>query len=331
MLMRLPHNLIGNAAFMFADTDVLIASIGLPKESPEAGLIRYYLAVGLPPVTSNPTLATMLGLNEGFVWSLVNRTHRHYRHFELPKGRKGTRRIHAPRVGLKIVQTWLAYHFQNLWPHHDNAYGFVRGRSHLHAAAQHLGAEWVVSTDIENFFPSIKIDRVHHAIQMLGYNDPESIQLILSLCCLGGALTQGAPTSPVLSNIVLDDLDRKLSGYAVSNNYTYTRYADDLVISGRGGKPGRVLYTMEEFLATNGWNIAKHKSSIDRAPGRLKVHGLLVHGKEIRLTKGYRNRIRAYRYLIQKDAVRDEDLDRIKGHLEFARSVDVFNERRRGG
>ena len=325
--MRLPHDLIENTAFMFTDADVLSTSVGLSKEDPEASLIRRYSAVGLPPVTSGPTLATMIGLNEGFVWSLVNRTRRHYRHFELPKGRGGMRQIHAPRVGLKIVQTWLAHHFQTAWRHHDNVYGFVRGRSHLHAAARHLGAEWIVSTDIEDFFPSVRVDRVCDALRMLGYGDPESIRLIARLCCLDGALTQGAPTSPVLSNIVLDNLDKRLSGYAASAGCTYTRYADDLVISGRGGEPDRILYTMQELLTADGWNIAEHKSSIDKAPRRLKVHGLLVHGSEIRLTKGYRNRIRAYRHLIQKNAVRNDDLDRIKGHLEFARSVDAFNGR----
>lgn len=328
--MRLPHELIDNAAFMFTDADVLLASIGLSKGDLEANLILRYLSVGLPPVTSGPALATMLGLNEGFVWSLENRTRRHYRHFEIPKGRRGMRQIYAPRVGLKIVQTWLAHHFQTIWQHHDNAYGFVRGRSHLHAAAQHLGAEWVVSTDIENFFPSISYDRVRNALQMLGYDDLRSVPLIARLCCLNGALTQGAPTSPVLSNIVLDNLDKKLSSYAATAGYTYTRYADDLVISGRGGEPNRTLNTMKDHLADDGWKIAEHKSSIDKVPRRLKVHGLLVHGEKIRLTKGYRNRIRAYSHLIQKNAVRNDDLDRIKGHLEFARSVDAFKGRKLG-
>lgn len=57
-------------------------------------------------------------------------------------------------------------------------------------------------------------------------------------------------------------------------------------------------------------------------PNRLKVHGLLVHGEKVRLTKGYRNRIRAYKHLYGKDKIKDEDVKRIVGHITYASQVE---------
>lgn len=53
----------------------------------------------------------------------------------------------------------------------------------------------------------------------------------------------------------------------------------------------------------------------------IKVCGLLVHGDRPRLTKGYRNRIRAFKHLIEANKIAEDDLERIKGHLAYAQTV----------
>ena len=322
--MRLPHPSNGNLGFLADDAEELVRLIGDEAEEGENVLIRKYFDMGLPPVTSVSAISALFGYNEGFVWSLLNRTQRHYRRFEIPKGRE-TREIFAPRVGLKTIQRWLGTHFQNRWTTHEAVYGFVPGRSHLAAAACHLGNEWVASIDIENFFPSVSIGKVKSAIERLGYCDAFSMEALVKLTCLGMGLTQGAPSSPVLSNIVLHDLDVQLANFAAANGFVYTRYADDLVISGSTGSPDTVVAEMLKLTESDGWRIAEQKTSIDRAPSRRKVHGLLVHGDQIRLTKGYRNRIRAYKHLIENNKVKPSDQARLKGHVEFAKCVDRFN------
>ena len=266
----------------------------------------------------------MFGYNEGFVWSLLNRPGRHYRRFEIPKG-KMSRTIHAPRVGLKTIQKWLATHLQRNWKNHDAVFGFVPGRSHLDAAHQHLGAAWIVSIDVKDFFPSTSTARVSSALSDLGYHDLFSKRAIVSLTCLAGGLAQGSPCSPILSNIVLHDLDIRLADFAKSKGLVYTRYADDLVVSGKKGDPSATLAMLVDSVTNDGWTVAGNKTTVSISPSRLKVHGLLVHGDRIRLTKGYRNRIRAFRHLIDKGAVEPNDLARLSGHLEFANSVDRFN------
>ncbi len=310
--------------FLANSPEELIRLIGDKAEDDEAALIHRYFEMGLPPATSRAAISAMFGFNPGFVWSLLNRTSRYYREFEIPKGRD-TRKIHAPRVVLKTIQKWLSIHFQNRWKTHDAVFGFVPGRSHIAAAAQHLGCTWVISVDIRDFFPSVTTVKVRTALENLGYVDEFSKDAITKLTCFRMGLAQGAPSSPVLSNIVLNDLDRNIAEYAQSLGHTYTRYADDIVLSGRTGSPENALQAIQELLKDDGWRIKESKTSIDRLPGRLKVHGLLVHGNHIRLTKGYRNRLRAYRHLLDNDKVKQTDLSFIRGHIAFANSVEKFS------
>ena len=60
------------------------------------------------------------------------------------------------------------------------------------------------------------------------------------------------------------------------------------------------------------------------APKRLKVHGLLVHGDRPRLTKGYRNRIRAFNHMLKAGKVLDKDVNRLSGHIKYSKSVDDY-------
>ncbi|PCJ85715.1 MAG: hypothetical protein COA52_15930 [Hyphomicrobiales bacterium] len=322
--MKPPHPSSFSVGFLTESSDELIRIIGNRVTEEESQLIRQYFDLKLPPITSVPALSGMFGLNEGFIWSVINRATKHYRRFEIPKGRT-TRTIFAPKVGLKMIQKWLSIHFQECWSSPRSVFGFVPGRSHLAAAAQHLGSEWVMSIDIKNFFPSTSTQKVEAALGRLGYNDEFSRMAITKLTCLRGGLAQGAPSSPILSNIVLHDLDQRLSQYTEANDLVYTRYADDIVISGNDSPPNDIIDDVRSMVKDDGWEIAESKTSLDRIPNRLKVHGLLVHGKQIRLTKGYRNKIRAYQHLLANNKITDEDFSKISGHIRYASSVEKFD------
>ena len=101
--MRLPHTLLHSPWFLFSDPRELIAALGAAVKPGEIEEISVLSQRHLPPITSKHALAVMIGINPGLVWSFVHRTRRHYRVFEIPKG-KGSRSISAPRVGLKIIQ-----------------------------------------------------------------------------------------------------------------------------------------------------------------------------------------------------------------------------------
>ena len=248
------------------------------------------------------------------------RPHRYYRTFIIRKGQKN-RVIHAPKVALKVIQKWLGFYLAEKLRFADAVYGFISGKSAPQAEAIHTWANWVYSLDISNFFTSTSQKSVEAALGKIGYQ-PSAAELISSLCCLHGNLAQGSPASPVLSNLVFSPYDILLQQIATNNGARYTRYADDIVFSGTDQPPINIAEQVRKVITDAGWKIADGKERMAVLPHRLKVHGLLVHGQRPRLTKGYRNRIRAFAYLIEQGKVKPEDAFRIKGHLSYSKSVD---------
>ncbi len=303
----------------------MLEALGDSRNDAETARIRDLRARGLPPVTSRHILATMLGLNPGFVWSVTNRPHRYYRMFEIPKGR-GTRKITAPRVGLKIIQKWLGYHLARAVPPPPHVYGFVPGRSHVGAAYVHRGAEWAISVDIANFFQTTPAKLVANALRQLGYHEAEA-ELLTSLTCYQGFLAQGAPSSPALSNLCFGEADAALLRLSERHACAVTRYADDIVYSGRGAMPAALRDELGQVFEGTPWRLAPEKELIQPLKGRIKIYGLVVRGPSVRTTKGYRNKLRAYAHILSTRGDQTTDRQVLIGHLQYARHVEAALER----
>lgn len=306
----------------FGSLDDYLAALSPELRAEYEGEIRSLYAANLPPVVSSRCLAVLFGFSTKFINAMRANNKRYYREFVIKQGKK-KRKIQSPKVALKVIQKWFGHHLTQTLPVEDYVFGFVPNRSAINAAAKHCGAKWVYSVDIENFFISTDVVTVSAALQELGYSEKGS-ELIVSLCSFGANLAQGAPSSPVLSNLVMKGTDERL--YQLSNAFgaTFTRYADDMVFSGTGAFPDDLKDRVKEVLDPTCWTLSKTKcrlSEVDKGQ-RLKVHGLLVHGEKPRLTKGYRNRIRAYKHLLATGKVHPNDEARVRGHIKYAESVD---------
>jgi|HubBroStandDraft_1064217.scaffolds.fasta_scaffold36418_1 RNA-directed DNA polymerase len=323
--MRLPPQLLESPFFLFSKVDELLEALGSPRDDAEAVRIRALSARALPPVTSRHVLATMLGLNPGFVWSLANRPDRYYRTFDVPKGR-GIRKITAPRVGLKIIQKWFGYHLARAIPSRPHVYGFVPGRSHIGAAQVHAGAEWAISVDIANFFQTTPAALVMKTLRQLEYDGAAS-ELLTSLTCYHGFLAQGAPSSPALSNLCFAETDAALVTLSERHACRITRYADDIVFSGVGTMPASLRDELRLVFKLTPWRLAPEKESVQPLKGRIKIHGLLVNGPHVRTTKGYRNKLRGYEHILRTRGERATDRHVLLGHLQYARHVEAALER----
>lgn len=317
--MRLPQPLLDSQFFQFTHLAELLKATESLVTPTELDAMRRMAEHGLPPITSRAALSAMLGVNPGLIYSFVERPHRYYRTFEIPKGRT-TRRIDAPRVGLKVIQKWISVRLHACYRPPDHVFGFVAGLSHVQAAGRHCHATWTFGVDIKDFFQTTPIDVVTRSLSTMGF-EPLGAELVARLCCLRGSLAQGAPSSPVLSNICFTDLDGKLATLAERFGVRLTRYADDIVFSGSGEFPELLRTEVLELFSTGPWRLAVEKTRLDMLPRRLKVHGLLVHGDVVRLTKGYRNRIRAYQHLLAKNGVHEDDLATIRGHISYSKFV----------
>lgn len=263
----------------------------------------------------------MFGVSSEFIGAISRAPTRYYRIFKIKKGKK-TRTIQAPKVALKLLQAWFAHHVADAIQLPDCVYGFVPGRSGVkEAALVHCAANWVYSLDVRDFFPSIAEHQVSDALVRIGYTI-QTANFLSRLITLGGVLPQGSPASPVMSNIVFSPTDNLLVALAAELGVRYTRYADDLVFSGVDAPPAMLQERAREIVTGAGWVIADSKEHFAQLPARLKVHGLLVHGDRPRLTKGYRNRIRAFKHLLAAEKISAADQRRIRGHLAYAEFID---------
>jgi|SRR5690348_52360 len=306
--------------FSFESGEQLKSALSIGVRTNYGKQIDRLIEAKLPPIASIGVLAVLLGLSPKFIGSMRLRKERYYRTFEIRKGAK-VRRIDAPRVALKLIQAWFSQHVARAIQFDDCVYGFIKTRSHVEAAARHCGAEWVYSIDIQDFFGSITFERVVTSLIEIGYGE-HGARLLADLCTKGGVLPQGSPASPVLSNLVFSKMDQYFRDLSFSHGVIYTRYADDLVFSGKGSFPVGFDVAAKAIVENDGWRLSLRKETFSRAPSRRKVHGLLVNSERPRLTKGYRNKIRAYRHIISMGKVLEQDGDRLRGHVAFADYVD---------
>lgn len=235
-----------------------------------------------------------------------------YTSFEIKKRRGGTRTIHAPRSNIKLIQKNIARELGKLKTFKPCVNGFVTGRSIISNARPHVGQRFVLNVDLEDFFGSINFGRIYGMLTSDPYkfNKPVAAA-IAKACTLDNKIPQGAPSSPVVSNLICSKLDAELSRLARAHGCIYTRYADDLTFSSsrrislaqRVRDPdGRVSTqlspTLISIIENNGFRINAKKIRLSETQHRHEVTGLIVNKKvnvKRRLIREVRAMLHAWR------------------------------------
>ena len=277
---------------------------------------------GLPEIASPKALAEAIGVPLAELRFLAFDRKltaiSHYQRFSIAKKTGGLRLISAPMPRLKRAQYWILDNVLAKAAIHDAAHGFVPGRSIVTNAALHVGRDVVVNLDLKDFFPTLTFRRVKGKFRGLGYSEP--VATVLALLCtepdvdeveIDGErlfaakgprlLPQGAPTSPMLTNLVCVRLDKRLSGLAKSMGFSYTRYADDMTFSASGeaaGKTGALLKFVGEIVASEGFTVHPDKTRVMRRGSRQEVTGLTVN-ERVAVPRDMLRRFRALLHQIE--------------------------------
>jgi RNA-directed DNA polymerase len=155
-----------------------------------------------------------------------------YTAFEVPKKSGGNRQILAPVSPIKIIQRKLKQVLDAVYTPKPAAHGFVTSRSIVTNARVHKKRRYVLNLDLQDFFPSIHFGRVRGMFIKNRYNLNNEVSTVLAqICCHNSLLPQGAPTSPVISNMLCARLDAKLQQLAKKHQCTFTQYADNITFS----------------------------------------------------------------------------------------------------
>ncbi len=223
-------------------------------------------------------LAKTLSLTPNELNQLAATAEKQYFSYQILKNDGSFRDIHAPKTNLKVVQRAILDQLLTLVPLNNKAHGFRRGRSIVTNSQRHVGQRIIAKVDIKDFFPSITAARVFGLFMGLGY-PREVSRLLTRLTTYEGSLPTGAPTSPVLSNLVCRRLDRRLAGVGEKMQFEYSRYADDMTFSSRNVKMLQLLPFLQQIINEEGFSVKTSKTRIQRNGAQQKVTGIVVNSK----------------------------------------------------
>lgn len=301
----------------------------------------------LPIIKDDKELAQFLGIEYRQLRYLTY--HRdvvkfdNYTRYAIPKKKGGVRNIAAPKKILKKSQRKILDEILCKIEVNERANGFVQGKSVVSGAKLHIDdkVDLLINMDLENFFPTITFERVRGMFQKFGYSGYVSslLAMICTYCermevevkgekvyvkTTDRILPQGAPSSPMITNIICSKLDKRLKGLADKYKFTYSRYADDMSFSFNEGNTllnmdkelgsissdkvndqddlniGKVLGIISKIIREEGFNINSKKTKFLRKNNRQSITGIVINNGEIGIPKKWVKNLRAAVYNASK-------------------------------
>lgn len=290
---------------------------------------------GLPPVYELHHLSILVGISERFIVRMSLQPSDFYRTFKLKKRRGGFRTIAVPKPSLLHVQHWILENILSTAPPHPASHGFVKGRGVLSNAIEHQTAREILKMDLKSFFGSISQKRVISVFRIFGYS-PRVSYFLSTFCCLEGSLPQGAATSPSLSNLIAKRLDLRLSALAAKLELKYTRYADDITLSGRS-IPIKVIGYVSGIAHDEGFEINPSKTKILRQGAQKIITGVSVSSGSPKLPRTTVRSIKQDAHFLLKFGLLSHAShtgkwdplakERLLGRIAFWRQIDPSNEK----
>ena len=267
-----------------------------------------------------------------------------YSSFVIKKKNGDDRTINAPNKSLKFVQRKLARLFVERQKQffleknikNNISHAFLKGKGIKTNAVPHRNKKYVLNLDLENFFGMINFGRVQGFFKKNAYFKlPEIATIIAQLTCYKGSLPQGAPTSPIISNLICQILDQRILALCKKFRLTYTRYADDLTFSTNDNnfkkKYKEFLEELESIINHSGFKVNSKKTHFQEYNGRQLVTGLSVN-KKINVKKEFYKKTRSMAHTLYKTGKftingAEGTINQLEGRFSFINDLVKYNNR----
>lgn len=277
-----------------------------------------------------------LGISIKTLYSISNNISSHYYSKSIPKSDGGSRVLSIPDEPLKNIQRAISEKLLAYEPISIYAKAYKPTSSVRKNATCHIGKEKLLKLDIYQFFDSINYSLVKERV-FPANKYSEQIRILLSLLCYkGDSLPQGAPTSPIISNIIMRDFDQTVGEWCRERKISYSRYCDDMSFSGTFDE-AEVIEFVSDRLKSLGFILNKKKTRCFTGGVKKTVTGVVVNEK-INTQKSYRRQIRQDVFYCQRFGVQGhlsrisspEDpyhyLSRLLGQINYVLQITPDNE-----
>ncbi|MBE5060079.1 RNA-directed DNA polymerase [Megamonas funiformis] len=297
-------------------------------------------------IKTRKELANILNISEKKLTYIlyVKKIDNMYRTFSIPKKNGETREINAPEKMLNFVQKNLAkfllnyrngiYKTENI--NNKVSHGFEKEKSFITNAELHKNKRYVLNFDLKDFFDCFHFGRVKGYFEKNRYFklSKDIATILAQLTCYKKCLPQGAPTSPIIVNLIFNMVDIQIIKLAKTYKLNYTRYADDITFSTNdkfflekySEFENKFLYIIEKY----GFVVNKNKTRLQYKDYRQKVTGLVVN-KKINVTREYYKETRAMAHQLYKtgsffiEENKSGTINQLEGRFSFINQIEKYN------
>ncbi|MEJ1339682.1 MAG: retron St85 family RNA-directed DNA polymerase [Candidatus Sedimenticola sp. (ex Thyasira tokunagai)] len=258
-----------------------------------------------------------------------------YKVYQIPKRNSTLKRTIAhPSKELKFIQRLLIRILEPSLSIHECAFAYRSGIGIKDNAKEHMHSKYLLKMDFKNFFQSITPDLFFHLLDQKGFDISETDKTLLTGLLFwrpkrrgGLVLSIGAPTSPMISNFIMNEFDQFINQECNQRSITYTRYADDITFS---TLEKGALFSIPELVKKVLHETSDGKILInrDKTVFSSRAHNRHVTGititNDMKLSIG-RNKKRLISSMIHKHShhlLSKEDFFKLKGLLSYARHIE---------
>ncbi|WP_197078330.1 retron St85 family RNA-directed DNA polymerase [Hoeflea sp. IMCC20628] len=282
-------------------------------------------------------LVEAIGLSVADINHVIDTAPARYRVYPIEKRSGGERMIAQPSRELKAIQRFILREKLSSFPVHHCAMAYEEHRSIYANAQMHKNTRAILKLDFQEFFPSLKVADWEMLVSKLKPNaiNISDIKLYSKILFWGQqkgskfprCLSIGAPTSPKMSNLLMFDFDSIVAEKAIEHGLNYSRYADDITISGDSTLKittlERDIQKLVRSMKSPRLTFNEEKRGLYTKGQRRMVTGLIITpAKDVSIG---RDRKRNISSMLHRDTLRKLDVDsrgQLKGFLGFCAAVE---------